>query len=93
MLTLFVLLVLYQVKHFVADYPLQGTYMLGKFKKNGWVLPLAAHCGVHALFTFAIVLSFTLDVQLGVYLSIFDFVVVLVGFFFAKLPTGVLPNV
>lgn len=50
--TIFVLLVAYQLKHFLADFPLQGKYMLGKFK-TGWDFlgPLSAHCGVHALFT------------------------------------------
>jgi len=51
----FILLVVYQLKHFIADYPLQGTYMLGKFKP-GWDFlgPLTAHCGVHAAMTFVI---------------------------------------
>lgn len=52
---LFALLIIYQIKHFLADYPLQGKYMLGKFKP-GWDFlgPLAAHCIVHGLFTFLI---------------------------------------
>lgn len=48
MITIFQLLLLFQLKHFVCDFPLQGRYMLGKFKREGWVLPLAAHCVVHA---------------------------------------------
>lgn len=52
---IWVLLIIFQFKHFLADYILQGSYMLGKFKDKGWVLPLAAHCGVHWLFTFWIV--------------------------------------
>lgn len=50
------LLILFQFKHFLADYPLQGQYMLGKFK-GGWafVLPLTAHCAVHAALTGLIV--------------------------------------
>lgn len=51
------LLVMFQIKHFIADYLLQNSYMLGKFKKTKWVLPLAAHCGVHAVYTFIIALS------------------------------------
>jgi len=52
-----ILLVLYQIKHFVADYLLQTPYMLKKFLP-GWdfALPLAAHAGVHALFTLGIML-------------------------------------
>lgn len=53
------LLLVYQLKHFLADYPLQGGFMLKKFLP-GWdfVLPLMAHCGVHALMTLAIVMFF-----------------------------------
>jgi hypothetical protein len=55
--TIFVLLIVYQIKHFLADYPLQGAYMLKKFMGGWqWVLPLAAHAGVHGLFTLAITL-------------------------------------
>ncbi len=55
--TIFTLLIVYELKHFVADFLLQGRYMLGKFKP-GWdfVIPLSAHCGVHAAFTLLIVL-------------------------------------
>jgi hypothetical protein len=52
--TIFLLLLLFQFKHFIADYPLQGEYMLGKFKDKGWILPLFAHVGVHGAFTFII---------------------------------------
>lgn len=56
--TIFALLIVFQMKHFVADFLLQGKYMLGKFKP-GWdfVPPLAAHCAVHAIFTLMIVLA------------------------------------
>ena len=47
-----ILLIVFQIKHFIADYPLQTPYMLGKFKDKGWIKPLAEHCGVHALFTY-----------------------------------------
>jgi len=48
---IFTLLVAYQLKHFLADYPLQGKYMLGKFLDKGWVKPLAAHVAVHGAMT------------------------------------------
>jgi hypothetical protein len=48
---LFVFLVLFQIKHFLADYPFQTEYMLGKFKDAGWMEPLAFHAGVHAAMT------------------------------------------
>ena len=52
---IFLLLCVYQLKHFLADYLLQGKYMLGKFKP-GWDFlgPLTAHVGVHGLMTFGI---------------------------------------
>lgn len=49
------LLFIFQLKHFVADYPLQNKYMLGKFKADWSFLgPLTAHCLVHAYLTFII---------------------------------------
>jgi len=68
------LLIIFQLKHFFADYPLQNEYMLGKFKEEGWIFPLASHCGVHALFTFIISLLFV-EFHASVWLALFDFVV------------------
>lgn len=61
-----ILLVWYQFKHFMADYPMQTPWMLGKFKPNafgygslkeklldGWVAPLLLHAGVHGAWTVA----------------------------------------
>lgn len=46
----------FAVKHFFADFVLQNEYMLGKFKPYpGFILPLAAHSGMHALLTSVIV--------------------------------------
>lgn len=55
---IFGLLVLFQVKHFLADFPLQGEYMLHKVD-GGWkfLLPLTLHCLVHGVLTLAIVLA------------------------------------
>jgi hypothetical protein len=54
---IYLLLVLYQIKHFACDYPLQGRYMLGKFKPGyEWILPLLAHSSVHGVATFLIAL-------------------------------------
>lgn len=47
---LIALIVLFQIKHYVCDYPLQGTYMLGKLK--GRFRPLLAHVTVHGMATF-----------------------------------------
>ena len=73
MFQIFVLLAVYQLKHFLADYPLQGAYMLQKFKGGWeWVLPLVAHAGVHGLFT--LVISLLVNPALW-WLSLVDFVV------------------
>lgn len=56
---IWLLLIVYQLKHFVADYPLQGSYMLGKFKPYPhFILPLLSHGLVHGVFTFLIALYF-----------------------------------
>lgn len=51
------LLLVYQVKQFIADFVLQNVWMLQK-SRPGWdfVMPLSIHCGVHALITLGIVL-------------------------------------
>ena len=52
---IFLLLLLFQIKHFLCDFPLQGKYMLGKFKGGwDWIGPLSAHVAVHGMFTFLI---------------------------------------
>jgi len=47
MTEIFTLLILFQLKHFICDYPLQNEYMLGKMKATGWIEPLAAHAVMH----------------------------------------------
>ena len=55
MLEIFTLLVIFQTKHLLCDFPLQTSYMLRKFLPGwAWVLPLTAHAATHALFTFFI---------------------------------------
>lgn len=56
---LFTLLIMFQMKHFLCDFPLQTSYMLGKFKGGlAWILPLFSHCLVHSLFTLFIIFVF-----------------------------------
>jgi hypothetical protein len=57
---IFVLLVAYQAKHFLADYIFQqNNYMLGKFKPGwAWVGPLLAHVAVHFAGTLVIGYAF-----------------------------------
>lgn len=73
MTEIFILLVMFQLKHFVCDYPLQTPYMLGKMQRIDWVKPLAAHAGVHSLFTFCITLIFVPSI--AIYLALADFVI------------------
>ncbi|QXO12015.1 hypothetical protein pEaSNUABM44_00319 [Erwinia phage pEa_SNUABM_44] len=47
--------------------------MLGKFNKEGWELPLAAHAGVHFIGTFLIALFFGFWIALTV--AVLDFVI------------------
>lgn len=71
---LFILLIIFQLKHFLADYPLQGKYMLGKFKDKGWILPLGAHCLVHALFTYIIAICYTTQ-TISIIAAVADFII------------------
>ena len=57
MTMILILLVIFQIKHLVADFMLQGKYMLGKFSRDwDFFLPLLAHAGVNAAFTLLICL-------------------------------------
>lgn len=73
MLSVFTLLIIFQFKHFICDYPLQTPYMLGKLRRDDWIMPLAAHAGVHSLGTFMIALIFS-TMYLATALLIADFV-------------------
>ncbi len=69
----FFLLVIYQIKHFVADFPLQREYMLRKTRPEwDFLLPLSMHCLVHASLTLLICLIFNASLW---WLAIFDFVI------------------
>ncbi len=67
------LLILFQVKHFVADFVLQNVWMLQKARPDwDFVLPLAIHCGVHAGITLAAALYLNPTLW---WLAILDFVI------------------
>ena len=67
----FLLMVVFQVKHFLADFPLQFPYMLRKSEEGwGFVVPLASHCGTHAILTLIICLIFSPHLW---WLSVVDF--------------------
>lgn len=70
---IFALLIVFQIKHFIADFPLQREYMLRK-SLPGWafVIPLSIHCTVHATLTLSI--CFFVNSSLW-WLALVDFVV------------------
>jgi len=51
---IFILLFIFQVKHWLCDYPLQTQFMLRKSQREDWVYPLFCHARVHAVFTLLI---------------------------------------
>lgn len=70
---MFELLIIFQIKHFLADYPLQNEYMLRKFlPDNKYILPLLTHSFVHALFTFLITITYTKNLSLAFSLALLD---------------------
>ena len=69
---LLTLMILFQLKHFICDYPLQTPYMLGKLQRTNWIKPLLAHSLVHGIGTFLIVACFNLS--LAYVLAIIDII-------------------
>ena len=80
---IFLLVILFQVKHFIADFPLQSSYMLLK-QRADWkfFFPLFVHSLVHASMTLIIVLWFTPSLW---WLALVDLVV---HFIFDRLKAG-----
>jgi len=76
MTNIFILLIAFQIKHFLSDYPFQTPYMLKKFLP-GWdfLKPLAAHCGVHAFFTLVISFIYTSNMNISFLTACLDFVI------------------
>lgn len=74
MTTVFLMLLAFQVKHFVVDYPMQvPKFFLGKFRSDwGFVGPLAAHAGLHAAATFAILVGFGCRAHLAAALALLN---------------------
>lgn len=73
---IYVLLVVFQIKHFVSDFPFQNSYMLRKFLPGKeFILPLTLHCLVHATFTYLVTLGVTSNLKLSFLLSLLDFTI------------------
>src|SRR5579863_10185259 len=50
-------MVLLAVKHIIADFVLQNSWMaIGKDQRKGWALPLLVHCLVHLAVAMALIL-------------------------------------
>ena len=50
-------MVLLTVKHIIADFVLQNSWMaIGEDQKSGWALPLLAHCLVHLAVAMTLIL-------------------------------------
>lgn len=81
--TLFILLFVYQLKHFLADYIFQYNYMLKKIRP-GWdfVAPLSLHCAVHGGMTLMICLFYKPSMW---WLGLLDFAI---HFFTDRLRSG-----
>ena len=71
----FVLLIVFQLKHFLADYIFQGKYMLGKFKEKGWVAPLFTHVCVHGVITLIIALFFVNTFLTALFIAFLDMII------------------
>jgi len=72
-ITIFILLALFGIKHFIADFLMQYDYMLrekGIYGATGGV----HHAGVHACWTFLILVSFVTSADQLLILPLVDFV-------------------
>lgn len=73
MLNLLLLMLLFAVKHFLADVTFQTEPQTqGKGKAKGWFIPLLCHAGTHGMFTAMIMTAWTRSVNLGLLCGIFD---------------------
>lgn len=59
MIEFFILLIIFQIKHLIADYYLQYPYMYeNKGKPKDWAWPLFEHSSMHGGFTLGIIASY-----------------------------------
>lgn len=70
---IFLMFLLFQVKHLLADYFLQFEFMYKwKGAENDWFYPLFSHAAIHALFTVYIVYFFAPSIAL--FAMVFDLI-------------------
>jgi len=72
---IFLLLILFQLKHYIVDFVIQinDPNSMKKFDVRGWIGPLAKHAGDHSTVTFVIAIFFT-NIYLAMALALLDFV-------------------
>ena len=64
MLEIFILLIAFQIKHFIADYPLQFPYMYeAKGMQYSWAKPLRDHALVHMTLSILIAGAYSIFVE------------------------------
>ena len=81
--TVFILMIIFQVKHFAADYIFQYNYMLKKVSPRwDFLVPLVLHCSVHSFLTLVVCLVFKPHLW---WLSLVDFII---HFFLDRLRSG-----
>lgn len=69
----FILMIIFQLKHYAADYIFQYNYMLKKVSPSWeFVVPLTLHCVVHAALTLVVVLFVAPHLW---WLSLVDFII------------------
>ena len=89
--TVFILLVLFGIKHFVADFAMQYSYMIrdkGIYGATGGL----HHAGTHACWTFLILVPFMRSPEQLLILSLVDFVIHYhVDYFKQQLNKGLTP--
>jgi len=71
---LFLLLILFQVKHFIADGPLQTSRMVKEKGQYGATLGLV-HSGLHSIGTFIVIFVVTRVALWAVFLAAIDFAI------------------
>lgn len=76
-LEVFLLLILFQIKHYLVDFVIQinDPNSMRKFAPTGWIGPLAKHARDHAILTFLLTMVFTWSWLLSLLLAVFDFVI------------------
>lgn len=70
-----VILILFELKHFLCDWVFQTEYMAaGKCRLHGWLMPLLSHAGLHAVGTFAVMLIVSRSIRVAAFLAVFDLI-------------------